>query len=132
MSNAITAGLTFLYGTLSADATFMGLVSGVFPGLAPANTQPDFCTITPMSSTAVDTAFGVKIMANQLYQVRVSGPEADYSNISAAYDRMLTDLQLVRSTSGILACWLQQDIYLQETVAGVPWVNLGGVFRIQL
>lgn len=132
MTNAVQASLTFLYGTLSADATLMGYLTWFGPGLAPAGTLPDFCTITPMASKSVLTAFGVKVMANGLYHVKVSGPEADYSNIETAYNQILTDIGLVRTTSGILACYQEQDIYIQELVAGVPWINLGGLFRIEV
>lgn len=133
MSNPVEVSLSFLYGTLSGDATFTGyLTGGVWVALAPAGTLPDFCTITPMSSKTVLSANGFKVMTQGLYQVRISGPEADASNIEAAYDRMLTDIGLVRSTSGILACYQEQDVYIQELVAGVPWINWGGLFRVEV
>lgn len=131
-TNAIASSLGFLYSTLNADATFTGYLNGIFTGMAPAGTLPDFCTITPMASKSVMTAFGVKVMAEGVYHVKVSGPESDYANIYNAYNQMLTDLQLVRNSGGILACYLEQDIYIQELVSNVPWINLGGLFRIEV
>ena len=45
---------------------------------------------------------------------------------------MVTLLGLVRSVSGILACYQEQDINMNEVVDGVPWINLGGLFRIEI
>jgi hypothetical protein len=133
MSNAVTVGLTFLNSVLTGDTTFMGHVSGVYTGIAPEDSTPDYCIIIPQALPKVLAATGQVIMTRALFQVKVVGPEADYDgNLSSAYDRMLTLIGLVRSTSGILACYQEQDMYINEVVDGVPWCNLGGLFRVEI
>jgi hypothetical protein len=133
MTNAVTAGLTFLYNTLTADSTFMSYVSGVYTGIAPEGSFADYAIIIPQAMPKTLNAYGVKVMTRALFQVKVAGPEADYDgNISSAYDRMITLIGLVRSVSGILACYLEQDLYINEVVEGQPWNNLGGLFRVEI
>jgi hypothetical protein len=132
-SNAVTAGFTFLYNTLTADSTFMSYVSGVYTGIAPEGSLPDYAIVIHQAGPKTLAATGQLIMTRTLFQVKITGPEADYDgNITSAYDRMVTLLGLVRSTSGILACYLEQDLYINEVVDGVPWINLGGLFRVEI
>jgi hypothetical protein len=132
MTNSVAASLTFLYNTLTADSTFMAKVSGVYRSVAPEGSLPDYCMLIPQNPNKVLSAQGKLIMANGLYQVKMVGPMADFTNLTAAYDQALVDLALVHSVSGILACYCQSDLYYQEEVDGVPWCNIGGLFRIQL
>lgn len=135
-NNPVQTSLGFLYSTLEADGTFMGYVNGVYTAMAPEGTTPDYCVLQPMSSTAIMTAFGKKIMTNGLYSVKIVGPQDHYANIFNAYNQLVTDIALVRPSSGsygsILACYQESDIYIQEVVAGVQWLNLGGMFRIEV
>jgi hypothetical protein len=130
MTNSVAEGLTFLYSTLTGDTTFMSYVTGVYRGIAPEGSTADYAIMIPQSATKVLTAQGVKVMTSSLYQVKLVGPEADMSNLSTAFDRAVTLLGLVRNDN-VLACYLQQDLYLQEVVNGIQWANLGGLFRIE-
>jgi hypothetical protein len=132
-TNAVANSLAFLNSTLTGDATFMGyLTGGVWTGVAPVGTSPDWCVLQMQASPKVKTATGVTIMTRGLYQVKVVGPKADYANLYTAYDRIVTLLGLVRSTGGILACYQTDDIYLENTVSGKPWIQLGGLFRVEI
>ena len=133
MTNAVTAGLTFLNNTLTADGTFMSLVNSVYTGVAPEGSLPDYGIIIHQAGQKTLNAYGVLVMTRALFQVKVAGPEAHYdNNLSPAYDRMITLIGLVRSVSGILACYLEQDFSISEVVDGIPWVNLGGLFRVEI
>jgi hypothetical protein len=132
MTNSVAEGLTFLYSTLTGDSTFMGYVTGVYRGIAPEGSTADYAILIPQTATKVLTAFGVKIMTSSLYQVKMVGPEADMANLSAAWDRAVVLLGLVRNgADNVLACYLQQDLYIQEVVSGIQWANLGGLFRME-
>ena len=132
MTNSVAEGLTFLYSTLTGDTTFMSYVTGVFRGTAPEGSSADYAILIPQSATKVLSATAVKVMTNSLYQVKLVGPEADMANLSGAFDRAVALLGLVRNASdNVLACFLEQDLYIQEVVNGTQWANLGGLFRLQ-
>jgi hypothetical protein len=130
--DSITAGLSFLYSTLNADNTFMGYVTNIYTAVAPQGVQPDYCILQPQSPMDVLTATGVRIMSRNLYQVKIAGPVAHYANISAAYARADALLALVRSQNGILCCFRESGLYVPDIVDGVPWVHLGGLYRVEL
>lgn len=136
MANAIQTSLGFLESTLSGDATFAGYLNGIFTAVAPQGTLPDWCILQPQSSQRVLNAYGVLVLTQGIYQVKVVGPEDDYANLYNAYNRMQTLIGLVRPSSGsygsILACYQEQDLYVQELVAGVQYINLGGLFRVEV
>lgn len=132
MADSVTAGLTFLYTTLSGDSIFTGYVNGIWTGVAPEGVSPDFCILQPQSMPDVLTATATRIMSRNLYQVKIVGPVSDYANISRAYDRADQLLALVRNSGGIIACFRESSIYLPEVVDGVPWVNLGGMYRVEI
>lgn len=136
MADSVTGGLTFLWDVLANDPAFMGYVTGVFTGVAPEGTKPDYCILQPQSPTDVNTATAVRIFSRNLYQVKIAGPVAHYSNISAAYARadqlLQPNGQPLRNTNGIIACFRQNGLYVPEVVGGIPYVNLGGLYRIEL
>lgn len=132
MTDSVSGGLSFLYSTLNSDSTFMGYVTGIWADVAPQGTQPDYCILGVQSPRDVLTGTAVRVMSRNLYQVKIVGPASDYSNISTAYARADTLLALVRNTNGIIACFRENGLYIPETVDGVPWVALGGLYRIEL
>ena len=137
MSDTITTALTFLYATLSGDTTLMALVSGVYQDIAPVGTVPDYVTFgiqSPGNDTLTSTA--VRILSEPLALVRAIGPQADMSNLSAAATRIDTLLKLVRNdpATGVLCCYRVSPFYLPEPqlVNGAPWVEIGGLYRIEV
>jgi len=113
MSDTITTGLTFLYSTLHGDSTLLGYITGVFQDIAPDKTLPDYCVIG-VQSPGLDTltATAVRIMTRPLFRVAMMGPAADMTNLSTAYQRADSLLRLVRTGSGILACYREGPLYL--------------------
>lgn len=138
-ADTITTGLTFLFNTLHGDATLMGYLTGVFQDIAPETTSgpqaPDYCIIG-VSSPGLDTltANAKRILTRTLYLVKIVGPTADMANISAAYQRADALLALVRNPTGLQACYREAPFYLPEPklINGEPWVNLGGLYRIEM
>ena len=134
-ADAITASLTLLYRTLSADATFMGYVTGVFQDIAPVGTLPNWCVIG-VQAPGLDTltATAVRLLSKPLLSVRIVGPTADMENISAAYQRADALLALIRQdTATGVTLYREQQVYRPEPqlINGEPWVNLGGLYRAE-
>ena len=142
MANDAGNGFTFLYSLLHADATLLGLVSGIFRDVAEQGTAPDWLVIGHQSGQDVLSATANRIMSPNLYRIFAVGPESDYANLKAITDRVDALLQpsgnpLRNVTSGgvtILACYREQPLAISETVQGSAqgpaWLNLGGLYRI--
>lgn len=136
-TDPITTGLTLLYRVLSSDGPFMGMLTGVYQDIAPVGTAPDYAVIG-VQSPGVDvlSAFATRIFSTPLFRVLVTGPQADMANLSAAYQRADSLLAIVRNdnATGVLACYRTQPLYMPqpELVNGVPWVQLGGLYRMEM
>lgn len=140
-TDPITSGLTLLANVLGGDATFAGLVTGIFQDIAPETSSgpqaPDYCIIG-VSSPGQDTltATAVRVLTRPAFLVKIVGPTADMANLHAAYARADALLQLIRNdpTTGILACYRIAPFGLPEPalVNGKPWYNLGGIYRMEM
>ena len=129
-------GFKLLYGVLSGDATFMAAVTGVFQVLAPTQTTPDYCLLIHQSATDVNATTAARIMTTLLYQVKVVGPAQDESNLRSAYARADALLQpggrALTNTNGTLACYREQTFSVGELVNGALWLNIGGLYRVEV
>ena len=138
MADTITTALSFVFSTLNNDATLKGYVVGVYQDIAPQGSLPDYCVIGVQSPGADTlTANAYRILAQPLVRVVVSGPQADMSNLSAAYARVDTLLHpggqpLRNPVAGVLACYRESALYLPEPelINSEAWVNLGGLYRL--
>lgn len=136
-TDPITTGLTFLFSTLHGDATFLGLVTGVYQGIAPQGTTPPYC-VMGVQSPGLDTltANAQRVLSKPLFSVKIVGPVSMMEALSAAYARADTLLALVRNdpATGVLACYRESPLYLPEPelVNGKQWVNLGGFYRMEM
>jgi len=130
-------GYALLYSTLHADATFMGLVSGIYRYAAKAGATGDVCIINLQSSTDTNGGTGVRLLNRALFQVKISGPVADAANINAAYARADALLQPsgnpLRNTDNTLACFREQALdYGEVRQDGSLWMHHGGLYRIEV
>lgn len=134
-ADAITASLTLVYRVLSADATLMGYITGVFQDIAPTGTQAPYCVIGVQApGLDVLTATAVRILSKPLLSVRIVGPTADMETISAAYQRADALLALIRQDAATgVTLYREQGLYRPEPqlINGEPWVNLGGLYRAE-
>lgn len=136
-TDPITTGLTLLYRVLSGDTTFMALVTGIYQDIAPTGTNPNYAVIGVQSpGQDVLTATAVRIFSVPLFRVLVTGPTSDMANLSAAYARTDTLIALIRNDaiSGVSACYRVSPLYLPqpELINGEPWVQLGGLYRMEI
>lgn len=139
-------GFQWLYSTLSGDATLLGYaVGGIWRSLAPPEQATPFVIISHQSGSDVTNAFGVRIITEQLFQVKAVGPASNMAPIASAAEQL--DTLLGGTTSGpasgfitvssvnigkVLACWRQTQIAVDELVNGEVWTNLGGLYRMQI
>jgi|SRR6185312_16430111 len=133
----VNLGYALLYSVLHADGTFMGYVSGVFQGVAPAGTTGIFCIINMQSSTDVNTANGYRIFARQLFQVKICGLADADTAIRSAYARADALLQPggvpLRNVDGTLSCFREQAIsYTELRADGTLWLHYGGLYRVEV
>lgn len=139
-TTTLTTALNAVYGILHADSTFMGLVTGLYEGIAPQTAQPDYA-ILAFQSPGVDTLSApgaFRILSNPLLKFVVCGPSSDAANLEAAYAR--ADALLcpagapTRNTSGTLAIYRESPFTLNEPelVNSEQWIQLGGLYRVIL
>ena len=129
-------GYALLYSVLHADATFMGLVSGIYRYLAPPGTTGRWCILQLQSSTDTNSGTGVRLLTRSLFQVRITGEAEDSVNINAAYARADALLQPsgnpLRNTDSTLACFREQALdYSEVRQDGILMMHHGGLWRIE-
>ena len=147
MASEATIAFTFLVSTLGGDGTLAGyLPGGIWRDIAPPGTAlSPWLVFGSQSSNDVLNATGIRLLTNDLYQVRVVGPQsqdATIENAAARVDALLMPggqpLRNVAVAGGgvIQACFRVQQIAIPEVVAGSAgdtlWRNRGGVYRIQI
>lgn len=137
---ATAAGFEWLKATLTADTGsggFMTLISGLFRDLAPAGQLTPYSIMQAQSAPKdVLTSDVYRIFSDGLFVVKVIGKtDSDYATQIAAYARAHT---LLARTSGsapiagadILSCYRENEVAYSESVDGVLFSHLGGVYRL--
>lgn len=140
-------GFLFLANILQNDATLQGLApGGVWRGLAPPAEATPFVVMSHQAGSDVTTMNGIRVMGSLLYQVKAVGPSsatAAVAQAAARIDRLLggppgvpaSGLVVVASVTEaqVYACWREQPLLIDEApVAGEEYVNMGGLYRMQL
>lgn len=127
--------IDFLNTTLSGDASLSSLApGGVWRGVAPPNTPTPFVVFSNQSAVDVITANGLRLMTDQLFQVKAVGPIDQTEQISQAASAID---DLLKKTSGtaiggyVLDCHRESILQLDEMIAGDLWTNIGGLYRLQ-
>lgn len=136
-SDPVGDGFALLYGVLSGDATLMGyLAGGIHQVLAPPGVSPDWLLLINQSATDVNATTAARIMTTALFQVKVVGPAQDENTLRTAYKRADALLQpagrALANTSGTLACFREQTFSVGELVNGALWLNIGGLYRVEV
>lgn len=126
-----------LYAVLSADSTLMAaLTGGLWEVYAPPGTTTPYGLLACQSATDVNAATAARIMTTLVYQVKIVGPAQDESTLRAAYVRADGLLQpsgrALSNTNGTLACYREQTFSLGELVNGALWLNIGGLYRVEV
>ena len=133
----VNLGYALIFSKLTGDATFTAQVTGVFQGAAPAGTTGNFCILNLQSSTDTNSAFGVRILTRQLFQVKICGPIENDTSIRSAYARADALLQPgglpLRNQGNTLACFREQAIsYTELRADGTLWLHYGGLYRVEV
>jgi len=136
-THEITIALSFLHITLNSSSDLTTAVPGGFwPGSVPSNKTPPFGLYGYQSGFDTLTSNGVRLITQPLYQVRVSGPASIIDQVAAA--AALTDDVLKRTvntsvTGGLVAAsYRESPVHIDEQIDGVPWVSIGGLYRLVL
>jgi glycerol kinase len=122
----------WIYSTLHGDATLMALVTGVYRGLAPANSTAPWIVFSHQTGkdTMVNSAY--RVMTIDEWYVKVVGPAAGTTTLVSAADRVDT---LLHNSKGALtdATMMEmvrvQTLTIDELVDGILYSNVGGVYR---
>ena len=146
MSNYHETYLAFLWleSTLGGDSTLTGYApGGVHRSLAPPDAAFPFIVMAHQAGTDVTTMNGFRIMTEQLFQIRAVGPasiSASIAQAAAQVDKLLGGPPGVPASGTvtvssvlegqILACYREQQIMLDELVAGELFSNMGGLYRL--
>lgn len=124
----------WLYTTLAADTALTALVgTRIYSHVAP--NEATFPLVVFGLQTAEDV-MGVgpaRIMAQAVYVVRVIGQTGSFGALKAAADRLDAVLHGASGSAGdgvVLACVRTQPFEMVETIAGVQYRHLGGLFRL--
>jgi hypothetical protein len=139
MATTLTTARSAVYGVLSADATFMSYLTGLYADVAPQGATPVY-GVLGFQSPGVDTlsATAQRILSNPLLKLVLCGPQSSKATIEAAYARADTLLQPSgnpsRNVGGTLAIYRTEPITLvePELVNSEAWIQFGGLYRVIL
>jgi hypothetical protein len=136
VADPVSVGFDLLYTTLSGDATLMAMLSGVYQVMAPTQSTPDYALLIHQSATDTNSGTATRLLSRLLYQVKIVGPVQDAANLRAAFARADALLQPsgqpLRNTAGALDCFREQAFSIGELVNGALWLNVGGLYRIEV
>jgi hypothetical protein len=137
--SAVAAGLQWLDATLTGDATYMSyLPGGVHQGYAPVTSPPipfPLGIINPQSLMDKNSATALRIYSPDLFQVKAVGKQETFQTLVNAANRAFVLLDKVNATVSngiILASYREQEVYYIETIAGIKYIHLGGLYRLQI
>lgn len=141
-ADPISPAFALVDSVLTADATLMALVSGVFQDVAPVATYTKPWVIMQIQSAPVDTntATAVRVLSRGILTVKVIGKASDGTAIRSAFAR--ADALLVPNgrprrvgdgnSGDLLDLYRASTIAYSEIVSGVQFVHLGGQYRFEV
>ena len=129
---------SWIDATMRADSALMAAATGgVFQGLADIGTQPPFVTYNWQSGADVLTLNANRLYASILMQVKAIGPGSMFTSLVTIAGRIDALFKSVRATGlpgggGVLSCYRESEISMNELINGSMWAHLGGLYRISL
>jgi hypothetical protein len=137
MANEATRALQWLRATLTASSALTAVATGgVWRGIAPNTATPPWVVYTHQSGGKTDGVAGRRLITLGIYQVVAYGPTSAFAALSTAADAIDDALQRASGPAGsdgyTLSCVMDQPIIVDETVSGVQWTRVGGLYRIQM
>jgi NAD(P)-dependent dehydrogenase (short-subunit alcohol dehydrogenase family) len=123
----------WIYETLHNDATLMALVTGVYRGLAPANTVAPWIVFSHQSGRDVMVNSAYRVMVNELWLVKVVAPSTSMATLVSAADRidvLLHNSKGALTDATVMEMAREMPVAVDELVNGVLYTNLGGTYRV--
>ena len=126
----------WLWDTLSADTTLMGLVNDTLSGTLSSEALPvPYVTFLMQSSRDVGGTGGTRISTDNLYIVKGVTQGASWDDgepIAERIDFLLhRPSAVMTSGSGSLTCIREQIVQYPEQQEGLQYRHLGGIYRIR-
>ncbi len=133
----IAQAYNWIDSTLRADVSLMtASVGGVWQGIADISTVGPHVSYTQQSSADTLTMNAVRLFANILVQIKAVGPSSQYVTLVTIADLIDTDFKragpVALASGGVLACWRESTLALEEVVNGAQISHLGGLYRVLL
>lgn len=130
MSELIT-GTNWIHDVLAADATIISAVGArIYDSLAPKGSAFPYILIQ-VTDTGADLMVvdANRVWTESLWLVRVIGQIGSFSTLETIDDRI--DTLLHRQSGGnVLACVREQPFVFTETLDGIQYRHLGGIYRL--
>lgn len=133
-------GLLFLSAVLQGDSTLASLApGGVWRGSADPNVATPYVVVALQAGTDALTVTGVRPLSHLLFQAKAVGPASNTQAIAdaaAQLDTLLGGSSGLRNqsvTGGFIgSCYRDGIILLDELVTGEKWVDIGGLYRVDV
>jgi hypothetical protein len=135
----VAQAFAFIDSTMRADSALMAAATGgVWQGIAEIGVLPPFVIYGQQANSDITTMTKTRLWASILMQVKAMGPvKPNYAALVTIADRIDALFKSVRYVGlpgggGVLECYRDGSIALDEVVNGVQWSQLGGLYRIDL
>lgn len=137
MANEATRALQWIKATLAASSALTTAApGGIWRGIAPNDAVPPWVVYTHQGGGKTDGVAGRRLITLGVYQVVAYGPASAFAALATAADAIDAALQRASGPAGsdgyTLSCVMDQPVILDETVSGVQWTRVGGLYRIQM
>lgn len=124
---------------MRADSALMAAATGgVWQGLAEVGVTGPYALYGQQASSDVLTVNAYRLWASILVQIKMVGPVSNYAALVTGANRIdvlfgrIGLVGLPGGVGGVLQCYRQQTVALDEVVNGVQWSQLGGLYRIDV
>jgi hypothetical protein len=132
VTHAVVSGYKWIDAILRPDTQLQSYVSGrLYTDVAPPTTATPYVITSLQGGIDLNTANAVRIWTDSLWQVKAVAPATDsvkQEQAASRLDALLTAKTVVAGFT--VSCWREQTLYYSETINGVVWRHLGGIYRL--
>lgn len=135
----VAQAFSWIDATMRADSALMtAATGGVWQGVAEIGVLPPFAIYSKQADTDITNMTKTRLWASILVQIKALGPvKSNYTALVTIANRIDALFSNVRYVSlpgggGVLECYRDGQVALDEVVNGVQWSQLGGLYRIDL
>lgn len=135
----VAQAFQWIDATMRADSALMAAATGgIWQGIAEIGVLPPFVIYGKQADSDITTMTKVRLWASILVQIKALGPvKSNYAALVTSANRIDALFSNVRYVSlpgggGVLECYRDGEIALDEVINGVQWSHLGGLYRIDV